>query len=284
MNPATARVASARVLQHRAKTLMRSLLGETGYHLLKHNADAFRYEWMRNLIRERGRLIRRPTCPDDLDILLDPEFQKSFDECCRFTKMETSRLANLWSLCRMSNEHGTIVDLGAYKGGTTLHLSNARPRSRIFACDTFDGYGALPLDNGLDGRFKKYVWDDTSPAEIERVFAGKGRDLRILEGYFPDSDTKGEVRDVSFAHLDINLYSSCRNALEYLCTRTTERPIFVLDDYCRSAEGMVRATQEFVSAHPDWCAFPIYPGQGVLMHASWFRTGANVPKESTAVL
>jgi hypothetical protein len=252
------------------KTLMRSTLGETGFHVLMHNVDAARYHWMRRLIRNRARLITKPTCPDDLDVLNDLDFQESVAECGDFTYCETARLANLWTLCRMSNADGAIIDVGAYKGGTTLHLSNARPQATVFACDTFEGYADLPMNDRLDARFRRGAFSDSSPASVEQLFAGKGRDLRILKGYFPESDVDGSVRNVSFAHLDVNLYESCRASLEYLAERVLDRSVIVLDDYLRNAEGMVSATSEFLEENGDWTVVPMYPGQGVLLHKSWF--------------
>jgi hypothetical protein len=264
------------------KALMRSAVGETGFQILMHNVNAARYGWMRRLIRDRARLIKKPTCPDDLDVLHNPAFQSSVAACGEFTYLETARLANLWSLCQMSNPDGAIVDVGAYKGGTALHLSNARPDAKVFACDTFEGYGDLPMDGQLDARFKRGAFSDASPASVERLFAGKGRNLHVLAGYFPHSDVAGAVRDVSFAHLDVNLYESCRTSLCYLADRTLERSVIVLDDYGREAEGMILAANEFVAENDDWAVVPMYPGQGVLLHKSWF--GAAAATRPTAML
>ncbi len=50
-----------------------------------------------------------------------------------------------------------------------------------------------------------------------------------------------------------------------------ERSLIVVDDYMRTAEGVVQAVDEFVALTGDWIVFPIYPGQGLLIHRSWMR-------------
>jgi hypothetical protein len=46
--------------------------------------------------------------------------------------------------------------------------------------------------------------------------------------------------------------------------------VVVFDDYLRSVDGVVRAVREFTAAHPDWAAFPLFPGQGLMINRDWF--------------
>jgi O-methyltransferase len=254
------------------KRLLRSTLGDTGFEIAKYNYSALRARGMRQYIRERGRLIQKPTLPADVEILADPAFQQSVREVANHTFLDTARLANLWLLCQLSNDQGNLIEVGTYKGGGSLHLSNCRPWSTIFVCDTFCGFGTLPVDRKLDERFLREDFADTSRPAVEALFAGKNRDFRIIEGYFPGSDADRLVERIAFAHIDVDIYQSSKETLEYLASRTVERSIFVLDDYHRRAEGVVRAAAEFISKHRDWFVFPVYPSQGVMFHKSWLNS------------
>lgn len=246
--------------------MAQSVLGETGAQRLRRHYQAAR------ILARRRRLITKPTDPRYIDILHDQEFQASVAEIRDLTAFDTARLANLWQLCRMTDENGQIVEVGVYKGGTSRHLSNCRPRSTLFACDTFSGYGALPLDQALDQREAEWrlrnsdngPFDDASPQAVARLLRQNGRNTIVLPGRFPQSDSEGRIGNVSFAHIDVVLYQSCRDALEYLANRATDAAIFVVNDYRRQTSGVDRAVAEFARTRGNWVIVPAYPGQGML--------------------
>jgi hypothetical protein len=224
------------------------------------------------LHRARRALILKPTDPRYLDVLADPAFQASVAEVRDLTRSDTARLANLWQLCRISPP-GNLIEVGAYRGGTALHLSNARPTAEIVVCDTFVGFRSLPMDPVLDRR--EAVWraahgsgpfEDTSAEAVRARFRAKGRRATIIEGRFPRSDTAGHVRNAAFAHIDVTLFESCRATLDYLAPRSRPSAIWVIDSYKRQTDGVTRAADEFVATHCDWVLFPVYPGQAVVFN------------------
>lgn len=231
--------------------------------------DHFSVELIRHTPRTKG-LIKLPTHGDDIDVLADPDFQASVDMVAPHTLLRTAQLANLWQLCSMSNPAGNIIDIGVFRGGSSLHLMNCGVSRRVFVCDTFESFADIPLDEKLDGRFAREQFSETSRAGVEATLAAHGSNFEIIEGRFPASDIDGKVRDVSFLHLDVDIYRSAIDSLQYLRSRFVERSIIVLDDYFRSADGMIKAVAEFTAEAPEWRAFPIYPGQGIMLHRSWF--------------
>jgi Macrocin-O-methyltransferase (TylF) len=258
-------------LKTAANRMLASLVGPAGVERAKYYVNS----WRR--LTARRRLVLKPTDPHYLEVLEDPLFQRSVAETRFLTASDTARLANLWQLCRMSRQEGTIVEVGAYRGGTALHLSNCRPGSRIFVCDTFDGYVSLPLETTLDRREVSWreenadggPFQDVNAEAVASLFRAKGRDAVVLKGRFPASDEAGQIQDVIFAHVDVVLYQSCRDALEYLRPRALASAIFVVNDYRRNT-GIARAVGEFVAQHEEWMAFPLYPGQGMLFNRARF--------------
>jgi hypothetical protein len=243
--------------------------------------DAAKRAWRRiKLESARRRLIQKPTNPAFLDVLLDPDFQASVAEVRHLTPADTAILAQLWQLCRTSDPDGMIVEVGVYRGGTALHLSNARPEAEIVVCDTFEGFRSLPMDPLLDRREVDWrarhgsgPFEDTSAEAVRELFRAKGRRATIIEGRFPQSDTDGRVRNVAFAHVDVTLFESCRGTLDYLAPRSRPSAIWVVDSYRRRTEGVDRAADSFVAENRDWVLLPIYPGQGVLLNRASLHAG-----------
>jgi hypothetical protein len=234
------------------KQLIKSTLQSIGFDIVKYS----------------GR-VKKSVDESYLEVLYDPTFQASIDEVKNLTLLDTARLANLWQLCRMSNPAGSLIEVGSYKGGGALHISNSAPSRTIFVCDTFEGFGDLPLDRSLDRLFAKGQFIETSFDAVKKAWTNKGRDVRWVRGYFPESAASTEIGNISFAHIDLDIYKSTAETLDYLQPRFIDRSIVVFDDYLRNADGVMKAVQEFSVAHPDWVTFPIFPGQGLMIHRSW---------------
>jgi hypothetical protein len=94
--------------------------------------------------------------------------------------------------------------------------------------------------------------------------------VRWIRGYFPESAANVDLSNISFAHIDTDLYESTAKTLTYLQPRLIDHSIVVFDDYLRSVDGVMKAVGEFTRAHPDWAAFPMFPGQGLMIHRDWF--------------
>ena len=213
--------------------------------------------------------VQKPIDPHGVEVLADPEFQASCRHVAPYTFLDTPRLANLWQLARLTDPAGALCEIGSYRGGGALHLSNACPNRRIYICESFaQSFGRLHPD--LDTSFTSELFKDNTRATVEALF--QGRDYRILDGFFPESCRASgvELPLLSFVHLDVDVYEATRDSLEYLRTHMLPRSLIVLDDFHRKAKGVMRAVSEFNARHPDWKGFPLFPGQGVLIPSTWY--------------
>jgi Macrocin-O-methyltransferase (TylF) len=253
-----------------AKAATKKLAGPTA------SARMGRYRWRLMCLWQSWRRIEKPSDPRWLLVLEDPGFCASMREVADLSSLDTARLANLWQWCSLSEE-GAMIEVGTFRGGTALHLSNCQPRRRMVVCDTFEGFARLPLDPRYDAGWPRTAWCNPDAAAVKALFTARGRDAVVLEGPFPDSDAKEEVRDVSFAHIDVDVYHSCRCSLEYLSRRATPSAIFVVNDYLRSkTAGIAHAVTDFIAGQPDWIALPSFPGQGLLLNrATYGRSRAH---------
>jgi hypothetical protein len=243
----------------RLRRALRTLLGPRRLRMLRRFRHAARCGW------EAWRDVEKPSDLHGIDILADPSFAKSLGEVRDLSSLDTARLANLWRWCGMS-EAGAIVEVGAFRGGTTLHLSNRWPERKVFACDTFAGFARLDFDP-VDAPFPRESWCNRDAQSVAALFRARGREAWVLEGEFPFSDAKSEIRNVSFAHIDVDIYRSCLNSLEYLAERATSSAIFAVNDHERRlTQGVTRAVADFTASHRRWLMIPAYPGQAVLIN------------------
>jgi O-methyltransferase len=245
-----------------ARGATKMLLGKAGLSLAR------RLKWSLMCRWNGWGVVKKPMDPRWLEVLTDPDFKASMGEVRDISSLDTARLANLWMWCGMS-EPGAMVEVGAFRGGTSLHLSNRWPSRKIFVCDTFEGFASLRLDETLDTGIRRGSWCNPDAAAVSRMFAERRRDAVVLAGVFPESDHDGRIEDVSFAHIDVDIHDSCRNSLEYLSARATPGALFAVNDYLReTTRGVARAVAEFLSLHADWMAIPAFPGQALMVRRS----------------
>ena len=147
-------------------------------------------------------------------------------------------------------------------------MSNSCPERKIIICDSFSGFESI--DAELDRNFDESMFKDNNKKEIETLFKSRNRNFQIIQGYFPASCQGISISPISFVHLDVDIYKATIESLYYLNGLCMEKSIIVVDDYFRKAEGVNRAVGEFVVKNRDWVCFPIFPGQAMLVHLSWF--------------
>jgi len=229
----------------RLKTLVSKLLHYYGYEIYKIDPD-------------------RAFCSlDHIELLEDKDFKASVEEVRKHTLLDLFRLANLWQLCRRTPEEGALIEIGTYKGGGALHLSNCCPNRKIYICDSFQGFEKI--DTKLDGLFKHDMFRNTSEIRVDLLFKNKTRNYEICAGFFPSSCMEKKMVPISFAHVDVDVYKATKETLDYLAPLMLPHSMIVIDDYLRNADGVVQATHEFLAKHPNWRIFPLFPGQGLLL-------------------
>lgn len=236
--------------------------------------DGIEYQFVRlgyRLRRVGGDFpIIKPIDPFGVEILADPAFQASVREVADLTLLDTARLANLWRLCRMADPGGNILEIGSFRGGGALHLSNSCPGRKIIACDSFRSFETVHPT--LDRSFNQEMFTSTSKERVAALFTSRKRQYEVIDGFFPASCAGKTIAPVSFVHLDVDVYKATLESLNYLEQERIllARSFLVLDDYDRRAEGVNQAVAEFTAAHRRWLAIPLFPAQCLMLTAAWF--------------
>lgn len=213
--------------------------------------------------------VLRPMDANGVEILADPEFQRSCKAIGSVTMLDTPRLANLWMLARLTDANGAIAEIGTYRGGGAVHLSNCCPDRQIVVCDPFSRESFEALDSKLDMSFRQGQFSDHREEQVRSLF--KGRKALIIPGYFPQSVAAVALPKLSFVHLDVDVYKASKESLSFLlgAGALCERSLIVLDDYNRTASGVNKAVEEIVSEQPGTLAFPMFPGQAIIVPRTW---------------
>jgi O-methyltransferase len=176
--------------------------------------------------------------------------------------------ANVNILCELidltSALAGDIADCGVFVGGSTvamgLYLRQHNIHKTIYGFDSFEGFeeDALKEDLALGGEVNEDRRADsyktTSFDAVSKKISSFGlRNIQLIKGYFHDS-FRTFPRDVSFSfvHMDVNIYSSYKECLEYFYPRVVPGGIILFDEYNDPPwPGCNKAVDEFTSFTPE---------------------------------
>ncbi len=164
-----------------------------------------------DLDTKKDRLFTKELKTKNIEILYDKEFQASINEVKDYTLLDTSRLANLWILSKLSNPKGAMIEIGAYKGGGSLHISNSNPDRKMYICDSFKGFERI--DENLDDLFKITDFKEATEQGVRALFNNKNRSFEIISGFFPQSCSNKKLQPISFAHMDVDVYKATKESL-----------------------------------------------------------------------
>ncbi len=155
----------------------------------------------------------------------------------------------VWAVQQTRDIEGDLVELGVFKGHTTLFTSEYVgfqdwPK-RWFLFDTFDGIPDDQLDPGwaaINQAVYKgtYAYDDVVQrfAPFPNIEVVRGRVPEILHDRCPER--------ISFLHIDLNNTAAEIAALEVLIDRLSPGGVLILDDYCwASARAQFEAERKW---------------------------------------
>jgi O-methyltransferase len=165
----------------------------------------------------------------------DQDFRRVYDRVRKNTLVDVWRLYELWSIVgELADVPGGILEVGVWRGGSGA-LMAARSKALgnedgVYLCDTWEG---VVKTGEVDTYYKDGKHDDTSLAIVEKLLADMRLDrVECLQGIFPD-DTGDKVADQTFrlCHIDVDVYQSARDVLDWVWPRLSPQGMVVFDDY-----------------------------------------------------
>lgn len=203
--------------------------------------------------------------------LLDADFQSCHATIKDYTLVDLYRCYELWHLLKQTSDlDGDVLEVGTWRGGTG-GLLGARAKMLglscdVFLCDTFEG---VVKTGEKDKTYSGGEHADTSIPVVEELIEKLGvSNIKILQGIFPE-DTAHEVGDRTFrfCHIDVDVYQSGKDVLDWVWSRMPVGGIVVFDDFgFASTTGITKLVHEEESRDDLVCI------QNVNGHAVFIKT------------
>ena len=181
------------------------------------------------------------------------EFGKYYALAAPRALASADRCYVLWILLRQAiNIDGDIWECGVYKGGTAAMIAailrdSRRTDKRLYLFDTFEG---MPETDSKKDLHHKGDFSDTT-AEAVRSYVGADEFCILRQGFIPESFKGLETAAIAFAHIDLDIYRSILDCLNFVWPRLTIGGFLVFDDYgFPTCPGARAAVDEFFAGRP----------------------------------
>lgn len=182
--------------------------------------------------------------------MIDDAFNEAYDIAKNNTLVEKYRCFNLWALLDQVKElEGDFIEIGVWRGGTGCLIAkkcqNINKNSTVYLCDTFKGIVKV---GEIDKYFSEGDYADTNEDVINDLAKKLNiNNIKIVPGVFPDETGKNFAKDVRFrfCHIDVDVYQSAKDALDFVWERMPVGGIVVMDDYgCITTPGIRQLADE----------------------------------------
>ena len=187
----------------------------------------------------------------------DTVFREVYETIKPSTFVDEYRCYELWSLvAECAKLPGALIEVGVWRGGTGALIAKKALLCGIpepvYLCDTFHGVVKAGL---YDPLYKGGEHHDTS-VEIVQALLDKMQisNTKILKGIFPEETADLiECQEISFCHIDVDVYESGKDIVDWVWERLVVGGIIVFDDYgvehCAGITRYVNDFKEFKNVH-----------------------------------
>jgi O-methyltransferase len=161
-----------------------------------------------------------------------PEFQPYFDLVRPHTLVSPDRCWMLLHLMRHALAlPGDFAEFGVFRGGTALLAAEVlREAGDPRAMHLFDSFAGMP-ETSTGEAFSAGDFDRTSEQSVRALIAPAGVDAQFHVGFIPDTFPAANVSTLAFAHVDVDLYQSVLDCVEFAYPRLVPGGIMIFDDY-----------------------------------------------------
>ena len=169
-------------------------------------------------------------------------FKKIQNLDLKIDNRDTDKIILFTDLLKKIPKEGVIVECGVATGFTLLILCKISRKKKIYAFDSFEGFPQETSSNDQEKLFevlKLQKWnykfmtiDLVKKNLINNNISKEEVDQNVVfkKGFFPDS-FEGFNEEISFLHLDVDLYKSYKDCLEFFFTKLKKGGIVTFDEY-----------------------------------------------------
>jgi len=181
----------------------------------------------------------------------DSSFQAMLASIEGFTKVDKYRCFELWKLIEQTAKlkNGSIIEIGVWRGGTGALIAkqakNCGIEEKIYLCDTFTG---VVKAGTRDSSYKGGEHADTSCEAVGELIFNRMKldNVEILQGIFPDqTGHRVEGMQFRFCHVDVDVYQSAKDIVEWIWDKMVPGGVMVYDDYgFYGCDGITKYVEE----------------------------------------
>jgi O-methyltransferase len=199
----------------------------------------------------------------------DTEFLAIYEGVRTNTLVDVVRCYELWDLeHNLSAIPGGILEVGVWRGGTGAILASAlartKPDQTIYLCDTFRG---VVKAGDHDSSYRGGEHANTSLDQVRDLLESLSlHNAVLLEGIFPeDTARRIPAGPISLCHIDVDVYQSAKDTVDWVGGRLATGGALVFDDYGFPAcVGVTRLVHE-LKATGCWTAIYNLNGHAILI-------------------
>lgn len=184
----------------------------------------------------------------------DNNFLCAYNLINNHTLVDKYRCYELWDLVKKVRKiPGELIEVGVWRGGTGALIAKSAELSgikdKVYLCDTFSG---VPKASEKDEKYKGGEHDDTSKETVENLVKNLNLpNIILLHGVFPDeTGVKLEDQQFRFCHIDVDVYESAKDIVEWIWKRLSIGGVIVFDDYgTESTKGITAYVNEMTTIY-----------------------------------
>lgn len=139
---------------------------------------------------------------------------------------------------------GEMAEVGVYRGGSAKLICEAKGNRKLHLFDTFEGLSQV---SDKDTHFGVKFWQDKqfndTSEDLVRKYLKSYPNVSIYKGLFPQTAEPVTNSKFSFVHLDVDLYKSTLDCLNFFYPRMIHGGIILTHDY--HTTGVQSAFKEF---------------------------------------
>lgn len=194
-------------------------------------------------------------CPLFSPWLAPGDFRRFYDIAAPNTLVSADRCYVIFTLLMQAlHVEGDVWECGVYKGGTAAMMASILKShcswKKLYLFDTFEG---MPETDSERDFHKKGDFSDTSLDAVQR-YVQEPEICVFRPGFIPDSFAGLEAKKIAFAHIDVDIYQSILDCLEFMWPRLSFGAFVIFDDYgfptCPGARTAVDAFFRAKACHP----------------------------------
>jgi len=156
-----------------------------------------------------------------------------------------------YNICAMvektENIPGDIAEVGVYRGGSARLICETAKNKTIHLFDTFEG---LPDLHEKDDQGFFYRGQYAADIESVRAYLKNYQNVHFYKGLFPETAEPVKDKNFSLVHLDVDIYKSTLDCLNFFYPRMSKKGIVISHDYPLS-NGVKAAFDEFFKDKPE---------------------------------